>query len=201
MAKIASFEQLDLFTPAPQPEIEIWKDIPEWEGLYQASTFGRIRVLDRIHGSKNNSFYIQKGFLLSLKHLDIYGYPVVNLNDLKTKRKLTLKIHRLVALTFLPNPNNYPQINHINGIKTDNRIENLEWCTPQHNIRHSFDMKLNNPPRGEEHFNSKLTDAIILEIRRSYKEDGLFQREIAKKYGVSQSLIALVVKRKTWEHV
>ena len=67
-----------------------------------------------------------------------YGYITVGLWNKKTKKRITVKVHRLIAQTFIPNPKNKPQINHINGVKDDNRLENLEWCTASENTLHCF---------------------------------------------------------------
>lgn len=106
-------------------ETEIWKDIPGYEGLYQASTFGRIKSLNYKRSGKEG---ILKPSLHKLGYLKVF----------LTKTKCYL-VHRLVALTFISNPNNYPQINHKNGVKTENILENLEWCSAQFNVKHRFD--------------------------------------------------------------
>lgn len=111
---------------------EIWKDIPGFEGCYQASTLGKIRSLDRYTNYKDKgTIALKKGRILSPK-ISNKGYleVVLVINGIKSYKR----VHQLVAATFLPNPNSYPHINHINEIKTDNRIVNLEWCTPKQNI-------------------------------------------------------------------
>ena len=107
-------------------ENEIFKDISGYEGLYIVSNLGRVVSLE-----KNNAYkeYL-KSFELSK------GYPRLTLN--KNGKGKHFFIHRLVAKAFIPNPENKPQINHINGIKTDYSIDNLEWCTPKENIEHSI---------------------------------------------------------------
>jgi len=107
---------------------EIWKDIPWYEWLYQVSDLGDIfKLPDRQY---------LKWKILN-KQTDKWWYKYVWLSN-NIKRKMT-KVHRLVALTFIPNPENKTQVNHINWIKYDNRVENLEWCTPRENIIHSFE--------------------------------------------------------------
>lgn len=102
-------------------EIEIWKDILEYEGLYQVSNFGKVKSLPR-----NTT----KGGILKLTK-DNNGYlNVILCKNGKIKR---FRVHRLVALAFIPNIQNLPIINHKNEIKTDNRVENLEFCTAKHN--------------------------------------------------------------------
>lgn len=112
-------------------DTEIWKDIPEFEGWYQISNMGRIRSIDRMVNYKHNAgSSFRKGQLL-IPQLSNKGYLEVGLKV--NGKGFYKRIHRLVATVFLPNPNNYPSINHINEIKTDNRAVNLEWCTHSHN--------------------------------------------------------------------
>ena len=99
---------------------EIWKDIPIYVGRYQASNLGRIKNIQTNHIMK--------------QQVDIDGYFIVSLEGLK---KRTYKVHRLVAMTFIPNPLNKAQINHIDGNKKNNIITNLEWVTPGENIKHA----------------------------------------------------------------
>ena len=103
---------------------EIWKDISGYDGLYQISNLGNIKSL------YNNNIYYMK------HHKNNRGYLMVRLNDgLK-------QIHRLVAKEFLENKDNKPQINHIDGNKSNNVVSNLEWCTNSENIKHSWDTGL-----------------------------------------------------------
>lgn len=111
---------------------EIWKDIDGYDGKYQVSNLGRVKSLYFMNRRAN----IPREKILKFGY-NLQGYPFVHLCYLgKTSKPLS--VHRLVAKAFIPNPNNYPIVNHINGIKTDNRVENLEWCTQQYNIKQSF---------------------------------------------------------------
>lgn len=114
---------------------EVWKDISGFEGYYQVSTLGKIRSISRYVSHKNGGSAFKNGKVLSLRK-NTAGYSVVNLA--KEGKICTKTVHRLVAIAFLPNPNNYPFINHINENKEDNRIENLEWCTPRQNSEAFF---------------------------------------------------------------
>lgn len=112
---------------------EIWKDIPDYEGLYQVSNLGRIKSLKFNHTNYEKI----------LKNSTNQNYPTIILNH--NYKPKTFLIHRLVAETFIPNLKKLPCVNHINGIKTDNRVENLEWCTYSENMKHCVETKLYKP--------------------------------------------------------
>lgn len=104
---------------------EIWKDIEGFEGKYKISNLGRVYSI-------KNDIILKPGY-------DGKKYSTVSLYN---KKKYHFKIHRLVAKYFIPNPNNYPQINHIDGNKQNNRIDNLEWCDQSHNIKEAYRLGL-----------------------------------------------------------
>ena len=119
---------------------EIWKDIPGFEGAYQASTLGRIRSLDRTitrGASKRRGPYEAKLKGRIIKPvLRKDGYVVVPLGESLPCNR----VHQLIAGTFIPNPENKPMINHKNGDREDNSVNNLEWCTNQENQIHARDI-------------------------------------------------------------
>lgn len=115
--------------------MEIWKPIPSYEGFYEVSDLGRIRsVSHNVKHPRNNNMNYQRNGKIRRPRYDKNGYAIINLcKDGKIK---THKVHRLVAQAFIPNPNNYQQIDHINCKVFDNRVENLRWCTTQMNTQY-----------------------------------------------------------------
>lgn len=113
---------------------EIWKDIPSYEGYYQVSNLGNFRSLPRVIRYKNNGTrnYLAKR-LLTETTKDNYQRITLMKEGVKTR----YQAHRLVALAFIPNPENKPCINHIDGNKSNNVVTNLEWCTPSENMTHA----------------------------------------------------------------
>jgi hypothetical protein len=169
---------------------EIWKDIERYEGLYQVSNLGRVKSLSRLDtlGRK------VKGCILKFL-LHSGGYTQVTLYRCGAKKFF---IHRLTALAFIPNFDNKSEINHKNGIKVDNRVENLEWATSFENKRHRIDvLGILVDNRGEKSGMVKLTKVDVLQIR----ESGLKCRELAVRYNVNPSHISRIKSSKRWGHI
>jgi len=132
---------------------EIWKDIPRYEGYYQISNLGRVKSLER-KLPFGTSYRIKKESIMIPK---FERYYFVNL-AIGQKQK-TFRIHRLISESFIPNPNNYPIINHIDGNKANNDISNLEWCTYKHNSNEAIRIGLTPKPipmKAEKSNNYKL---------------------------------------------
>lgn len=172
---------------------EIWKDIPEFEGLYQISNLGRIMSFPRKGGFKN------KTILKNGKSKKNYAQISLSENGKKTCKK----IHRLVAQAFIPNPENKPEINHKDGVKANNHVDNLEWCTNQENIDHAIKNGLRGGlfVSGSKHFKALFCEEEVLEIRDKYKNFEYSQKELAERYRVSKSAISSIIHRRSWKHI
>lgn len=176
--------------------IEVWKDIKGYEGHYQVSDLGRVKSLSRVVKSRVGVFGTKKEIILkTFKNGDGYLKYKLCING---KEKSVIS-HRLVANEFLENPFNKPQVNHKNGIKYDNRVDNLEWVTSSENVIHSLANNLKIPQKGSEHGMSKLTEKEVLEIRAIGRTKTL--KEVGKMYNVDMSLISLILLNKIWNHV
>lgn len=120
---------------------EIWKPIKGFEGYYEVSNLGRIKSLPKTiyRIVKAVVTPIEVGEYIMHPHAAPYQMVTLRANG----KSVIRSVHRIVAETFIPNPDNLPQVNHINEIKTDNRAENLEWCTQSYNLRYSIERKRN----------------------------------------------------------
>lgn len=174
---------------------EIWKDIEGYEGLYQVSNLGRVKSLSRKINCRNGHTRISRERILAPIVL-MTNYVAVYLG--KKNPKL---VHRLVAQAFHQNNENKREVNHINGIKPDNRAENLEWVTPSENKIHAFKNSLNVSIKGEARHNSKLTEDEVIQILQLNTMYGLKQKMVAKEYGISTGWVNHIIKRKVWRHI
>lgn len=165
---------------------EVWKDVVGYEGYYLVSNMGNVRRV-----SSNRILKLRK----------VLGYHKAALCMPGITKHCA--VHRLVVIAFLGREENKPHVNHINGIKHDNRLENLEWCTRSENMRHAIKTGLSNfeSIKGEGNPSSKLTEKDVREIRFIRAETKLSLSEIAKKYNVTKHAINDVVRFKCWKHV
>ena len=170
--------------------MEVWKAVEGYESGYEISSYGALRSLDRldIRGQR------QTGRLL--KPTMSYAYLAYELCHAGERKPV--KAHRLVAATFIPNPENKPQVNHIDGDKLNNQVNNLEWVTHRENIQHAYDTGL--MPIGTAKTNSKLTNLDVHYIIW-WDEAGMTNREIATTLGVGKSTVGLVLTGERFKHV
>lgn len=164
---------------------EIWRDIKGYEGLYEVSDLGNVKSLERsIVRKDGTSYYIAERILRPRKKSE--GYLDVALNkDGKAKH---YRVHRLVAEMFIPNPENKPEVNHINANKSDNRVENLEWATREENIHHAIKEGLattcvKNNKRSKpvaQYDKNNILIEIYPSMREAERQTGIHQGDICK---------------------
>jgi HNH endonuclease len=180
----------------------IKKDIAGYEGLYYVTSDGFVYSHDRFVSRVNRSNYSEiydikrKGKRLSSKK-NIYGYVRCGLS--KKGKYEFFSIHRLIAEAFLKKEKNQDQVNHKNGIKHDNHLENLEWVTAKENIKHAKDYGLINIS-GENHYYSKLKSSDVVEIKKLLKK-GNTNVDISKVFNVTATCISSIKHNKSWKHI
>lgn len=172
----------------------IWKDIKGYEGLYQVSSFGVVRSLDRLRKNKKR-MSLCRGRELVPDLNKTNGYLSVSLSkDGKATRHY---LHRLVAFAFVPNPGNKKQVNHKDGDKENNRKDNLEWATHKENAEHAADLGL--VARGWFNGHSTLTQKQVDEIRRLRKNSSLSLASIGRQYGVHANTVDNICHKRSWK--
>jgi hypothetical protein len=170
---------------------EVWKDVVGYEGLYQVSNIGRIKSVKRYANSKSNKLRSVPEKIIKSK-INKHGYECVQLHDDGARKHIT--VHRVVALAFITNSCGKPQINHIDGIKTNNSVTNMEWCTNSENMIHAHKLGLVQMPLGEKHYMSKAITQYNKdgEYIKNYKCMSDAQREL----GIDTSCITRCCKGK-----
>lgn len=150
---------------------EIWINIEGYEN-YKVSNLGSVKTLDYNHTGQEK---------LIKQFKNVRGYLACNLMENGIRKRVL--IHRLLAIAFIPNPNNKATVNHINGIKTDNSLSNLEWNTIAENLKHAHRNGFIPYSKGENHYSNKYSNAKVLEIRLLL-HNGTRPFEISKKLGI-----------------
>ncbi len=177
-------------------EDEVFHPIIDSDGVYEANRLGVVRSVDRYGISKLGKPIFKKGVILK-PQMNSTGYWFFNLRIPGKYRKESL--HRIMAKLFIPNPNNYPEVNHINGIRSDSRLENLEWVTHQQNLKHAYSYgktihsrKLTADQVSDIYYNTKLVGKV-------YSRDGsLTLVEMGEKHGIKRSQVSQIVWQKSY---
>ena len=159
-------------------EEEIWRKHPEYKEI-EVSIFGRVRTLDKV-GSRKNGTYSKKGHVLNQSN-STNGYMQVNI-PIDGKR-ITKRVHRLVAETFIPNPDNLPMVNHKDCNRTNNNVENLEFCTASYNQQYR-----------EKFGKSRGVPVFAVNLKTLEVSNFQSQAEASRELGIQQSNISAVIK-------
>lgn len=185
-----------LYMYVGQGDDDMRKPIKGFEGLYEISDEGEVITLERMLPTPTANYTLKERKSKGYKNQS--GYLVF---DFRRRGGKCLSVHRLVAEAFIPNPENKPQINHKNGVKTDNRVCNLEWCTNSENQIHAFEKGLQ---KGNfKHPNSKLSYEDVMYIKNNYKYGmlGFGLRSLANKFNVSDATIKQIIRGKSYRNV
>jgi len=166
--------------------VEEFRDIPGYEGLYQVSNLGNVKSLGNDRTRKEKI----------LKPIETAGYFRVSLSN--RERITILLIHRIVAITFIPNPYNKRCVNHIDCDRSNNALSNLEWVTYQENENHK--KSLGRQATGQRHGMSKLKDEDVLYIKSNYIR-GKNCNLLAEMFGVEKSRITKIASGTNWKHL
>lgn len=172
---------------------EIWKDVVGYEGRYMVSNLGLI--MSKANPKHHRAIILKcanngPGYLFFIAYRD--------------KKANSMTVHRAVAKAFIPNPENKREVNHINGIKMDNRVENLEWVTPSENMQHAskHGLLVQYDKKGENHPHSKLTNKDVYRIRQmGAMPNGPTNVEIGLQFGIDPTHIHRIIARKNWNHI
>lgn len=166
--------------------MELWKDIVGFEGLYQISNLGRVKSFPkRCNGGQER--ILKPG---------IMGCGYLHVCLCKNRQKTYKSVHCLVAEMFILNPDKLPEVNHKNSIKTDNHVENLEWCTSLGNKRHAVLAGLT--AKGVKNARHVLTEQQVREIRVRYVPHKCSMSYLAREFNVSKGCIQKIIESRRW---
>jgi len=175
---------------------ERWQDVVGYEGLYLVSDHGRVRSVGRTVDHPRGQ-RILKGKVL--KPGFSHGYNMIGLQ--KNGPRKFFYVHRLVAAAFIGPCPVGRQVNHVDGVKLNNQMFNLEYVTPSENTLHAYRAGLLKAICGTKHYSAKLSEADVLEIRAAHAAGGVTQQKLADKYGVARKSICKIIYRKSWRHL
>jgi hypothetical protein len=183
-----------------EKELEFFKPIIGYEGRYEISNYGIVKSCAKEWlACGNRKVHRKKGdsILCTMIHND---YPRATLTDCNGIKK-TYSVHRLVALNFIDNPNNYPIVNHLDSNRSNNYYKNLEWTTYKGNAIHAFENGNRKGRKGESNPQSRYRDRDIRIIRKLAADGFYSQEKIAKMFEDNQSNIGRIILRQRWKHI
>jgi predicted XRE-type DNA-binding protein len=176
--------------------MEEWKSIVDYEGYYDVSTMGNVRRSSRVQVySDGRIFHFNKKIIS--KYICNNGYYTVGLT--RDSKTIQYSIHRIMAIAFIPNPDNKPEVNHKDGIKLNNTLDNLEWNTTKENAIHAVLNGLT--PIGEKRWNAKLSNEQVINIRKLFFTNKIRQSAISKLYGVPRRCISKIINNITYKYI
>lgn len=178
-----------------QIQEEIWVKVKGYEEYYEVSSFGRVRTIEKVIEIKSRAGWSRLHPVRSkikVANKTKAGYFTIAL--VVNNKTITTYLHRIIAEAFIANPYSDKVVNHKNGIKSDNRLVNLEWCTSSHNNQHAIDLRLRSPRSGH------LNERSILQIREMVKQ-GVSNLVIAKLLGVPVSVINRFINGHSYKYL
>jgi hypothetical protein len=176
---------------------ELWLPVVGYEGYYEVSNIGRVRSVDRKVIYADGRIFMYQGKVLSYNVNKINGALMVHLY--KNAKRMAYTVHRLVLSAFSPTCDSTLEVNHKNGNRADNSVDNLEWCTRKENMQHGFRTGLINNT-GTNHGNNVYNDLQIIEAKVMLKK-GFSLGEIETKTGVKKATLHQIKAKKQWNHV
>jgi len=168
-------------------KLERWQDVLGFESIYKISDLGRVKSLK----------FNRERILTQINTTG--GYLDIGLHKNKFFKKERFKVHRLVAIAFIPNIENKPEVNHKKGFTKHNVVSQLEWVTSKENQLHAYRTGLRTSLKGNKVNSCKLKEKDVLEIRRI--GDTISKAEIARRFGVTDVNIGSILRRTTWKHI
>lgn len=178
---------------------ETWKAVSGFEGLYEVSTCGAVRSVDRVVPDSMHGTRRCRSKVLRPNAQKNTGYLYVTLYQ--NAKGASRNVHKLVADAFIPNPDNLPEVDHVNGRKAENNVENLERVTRLENVKRAWAHGLYPRQCGEGINTSKLSEEDVLEIRRLHATTVPNQSELGRRFSVRSATINSIVKGRSWTHL
>jgi hypothetical protein len=177
--------------------LEKWLPVDGYACIYEVSNLGRVKSLARPRKTKGGgTAMLPERIKIPSKSREGYISQILYIDSVYKR----FYVHRLVAIAFLENPKNHPQVNHIDGDKENNSIENLEWCSPSENCIHAIREGLYQNAKGESSGAAKISEADVLRIRE-LAAGGMMQKDIADLFPVGRKAITKIVNRQRWAHI